>query len=109
MGLTVSAGGVHHRVGTTKAMKMDQEMGITSYEGTPDLSLALGDLEVRLLDHTSAMGAFANGGVRMPSYSISQVVQSTTGNVVFQHQSTPGTQVITPQLAYLTTNVLSDN
>jgi len=107
--LNVPAVRVLHQVGITKALQMAQAMGITSYEGTPDLSLALGDLEVRLLDHTSAMGVFANGGVRMPSYSISEVVQGTTGEVLFQHQSTPGTQVITPQLAYLTTNVLSDN
>jgi membrane peptidoglycan carboxypeptidase len=107
--LNVPAVRVLRQVGITKAMHMAQAMGITSYEGTPDLSLALGDLDVRLLDHTSAMGVFANGGVRMPSYSISEVVQGTTGNVLFQHQSTPGTPIITPQLAYLTTNVLSDN
>src|SRR5260221_1207757 len=107
--LNVPAVRVLHQVGITKAMQMAQALGITSYEGTPDLSLALGDLDVRMLDHTSAMGVFANGGVGMAYYSISKVVQGTTGKVLFQHQSTPGTQVITPQLAYLTTNVLSDN
>ena len=107
--LNVPAVRVLRHEGITNALQMAQAMGITSYKGTPNLSLALGDLDVRLLDHTSAIGVFANGGVRMPYYSISEVVQGTTGKVLFQHQSTPGTQVITSQLAYLATNVLSDN
>jgi membrane peptidoglycan carboxypeptidase len=84
-------------------------MGITSYEGTPGYSLVLGGLGIRLIDHTSAMGVFANGGVRVPYYGINKVVSGSSGKVLFQHQFTPGKQVISPQLAYMMTNVLSDN
>lgn len=95
--------------GVSNALQTAQSMGITSYQGTPGLSMVLGGLGIRLLDHTSAMGTFADGGVHMPYFSISKVVMGTTGKTVFQHQLAPGKQVISPQLAYMMTNVLSDN
>lgn len=107
--LNVPAVRVLQHVGINNAMQTAQAMGITSYKGTPGLSLVLGGLDVRLLDHTSAMGVFANGGVREPYYSISKIVQGSTGKVLFQQQNTPGTRVISPQLAYMMTSVLSDN
>jgi membrane peptidoglycan carboxypeptidase len=107
--LNVPAVRVLAHVGVNSAMAMAQAMGITSYQGTAGLSMVLGGLDVRLLDHTSAMGVFANGGVRQPSYAIRKVVQGTTGTVLYQYIVSSGTQVITPQLAYMMTSVLSDN
>ena len=71
--------------------------------------MVLGGLDIRLLDHTSAMGTFADGGVHLPYFSINKMVMGTTGKVVFQRSLAPGKQVISPQLAYMMTNVLSDN
>ena len=100
---------VLQHVGIDAAMQTAYNMGITSYRGTPGYSLVLGGLGIRLLDHTSAMGVFANGGVRYPYYAINQVVSGSTGKLLYQHQLDTGTQVISPQLAYMMTNVLSDN
>jgi membrane peptidoglycan carboxypeptidase len=100
---------VLQHVGIDAAMQTAYNMGITSYRGTPGYSLVLGGLGIRLLDHTSAMGVFANGGVRFPYYAINKVVSGSTGKVLYQHQLDAGTQVISPQLAYMMTNVLSDN
>jgi 1A family penicillin-binding protein len=100
---------VLQHVGIDAAMQTANNMGITSYRGTPGYSLVLGGLGVRLIDHTSAMGVFANGGVREPYYAINKVVSGASGSVLYQHQVDPGTQVISPQLAYMMTNVLSDN
>jgi membrane peptidoglycan carboxypeptidase len=107
--LNVPAVKVLQHVGINQAMQTAYNMGITSYEGTPGYSLVLGGLGIRLIDHTSAMGVFANGGVRDPYYAINKVVSGSTGSVLYQHQLDPGTQVISPQLAYMMTNVLSDN
>lgn len=96
-------------VGVSNALQTAQDMGISSYQGTPGLSMVLGGLGIRLLDHTSAMGTFADGGVHMPYFAINKVVIGTTGKVVFQQQLASGKQVISPQLAYMMTNVLSDN
>ena len=100
---------VLQHVGINQAMQTAYNMGITSYQGTPGYSLVLGGLGIRLIDHTSAMGVFANGGVRVPYYAINKIVSGSTGVVLYQHQLNAGTQVISPQLAYMMTNVLSDN
>jgi len=100
---------VLQHVGIDEAMQTAHNMGITSYQGTPGYSLVLGGLGIRLIDHTSAMGVFANGGVRVPYYAINKVVSGSTAKVLYQHQLDTGTQVISPQMAYMMTNVLSDN
>jgi membrane peptidoglycan carboxypeptidase len=100
---------VLQHAGIDEAMQTAYNMGITSYQGTPGYSLVLGGLGIRLIDHTSAMGVFANGGVRVPYYAVNKVVSGSTGSLLYQHQLDPGTQVISPQLAYMMTNVLSDN
>lgn len=107
--LNIPAVRVLQYVGISNALATAEEMGITSYKGTPGLSLVLGGLGVRLLDHTSAFGVFANSGVRQPYYSISKVLQSATGKIIFQHQLSQGTRVLSPQVAYMITSVLSDN
>src|SRR5438876_9937746 len=55
------------------------------------------------------MGVFANGGVRVPYFDINKLVSGNTGTVLYQHKLDARTQVISPQLAYMMTNVLSDN
>ena len=100
---------VLEHAGIDSSMLTAYNMGITTYQGTPGYSLVLGGLGIRLLDHTSAMGVFANGGVRVPYYAVDKVVSGSSGKVLYQHQLDPGTQVISPQLAYMMTNVLSDN
>ncbi len=106
--LNVPAVKVLQHVGIDAAMQTAQNMGISSYQGTPGYSLVLGGLGVRLIDHTSAYGTFANGGVHVPYYAIQKVifVNSQRGYV---HLNNPGSRVISPQLAYMMTSVLSDN
>src|SRR5216683_3266276 len=100
---------VLQHAGIDASMQTAYNLGITSYQRTPGYSLVLGGLGIRLIDHTSAMGVFANGGVRVPYYGINKVVSGSNGTLLYQHQLDAGTQVISPQLAYMTTNVLSDN
>lgn len=106
--LNIPAVKVLQHVGIDAAMKTAYNMGITSYEGTPGYSLVLGGLGVRLIDHTSAIGTFANGGVHAPYYAVEKVVFQSTGQT-YGHPRNPGTHVISPQLAYMMTSVLSDN
>jgi 1A family penicillin-binding protein len=107
--LNVPAVKVLQHVGINAAMQTAYNMGITSYEGTPGYSLVLGGLGIRLIDQTSAMGDFANGGVRVGYYAINKIVSANTGKVLYQHKRSTGKQVISPQLAYMMTSVLSDN
>ncbi len=107
--LNVPAVKVLRHASISAAMQTAYNMGITTYQGTPGYSLVLGGLGIRLIDHTSAMGVFANGGVRVGYYAINKAVLVSTGKIVYQHQLNHGKRVINAQLAYMMTNVLSDN
>jgi membrane peptidoglycan carboxypeptidase len=69
--------------------------------------MVLGTLGIRLIDQTSAFGVFANGGVRVPAHAI-DTVMDTQGRVIY-HFALAGNRVISKQVAFLVTNVLSDN
>lgn len=94
--------------GIQDSLTTAEDMGITGYNGTPGYSMVLGGLGIRLIDETSAYGVFANGGVRMPPFAI-QSITNQQGQVIYQHQQPQGQQVISPQIAGLITNVLSDD
>jgi membrane peptidoglycan carboxypeptidase len=98
---------VLYQTGVNASLHTSQTMGITGYNGTPNYTMVLGTLGVHLIDMTSAYGVFANGGVRVPPHSIDTVFD-TQGKLVYRFIST-GQHVISPQVAYLMTNVLSDN
>ncbi len=95
------------RVGVDKALHTAQIMGINSYVGTPNYTMVLGTLGIHLLDETSAFGVFANGGIRIPAHAIDKVMDSQ-GRLIYQFVP-QGQRVISPQVAYMMTNVLSDN
>lgn len=95
------------QTGVDASLQTAQAMGITAYEGTPNYTMVLGSLGVHLLDETSAYGVFANGGVRIPPHAIDTVLD-TQGRVILRAQQ-PGKRVISRQVAFMITNVLSDN
>ena len=95
------------KVGVDNALHTAQAMGIDSYVGTPNYTMVLGTLGVHLLDETSAFGVFANGGVRISPHAIDTVVD-VQGNLVYRFVPL-GKRVISKQVAYMMTNVLSDN
>jgi 1A family penicillin-binding protein len=102
------------------------KMGITGLtkEGTYGLSLTLGGGEVMPLDIIYAYSVFANGGVmagtpvlpqdRRPGMreldpvAILRVVDAH-GEVLEEFKKPQTKQIISPQLAYLITSILSDN
>ncbi len=98
---------VLYRTGVDASLHTAQAMGISSYNGTPNYTMVLGTLGVHLLDMTSAYGVFADGGVRVLPHAI-DTVYDTQGKLVYRFVSL-GTRIISPQIAYLMTNVLSDN
>src|SRR5260370_36015559 len=95
---------VLYATGVNAALRTAQVMGITSYNGTPNYTMVLGTLGVHLLDMTSAYGVFADGGMRVLSHTV-DTVYDTQGKLVYRFLPT-GQRVISPQIAYLMTNVL---
>lgn len=72
------------------------------------LSLTLGGGEVSLLDLTGAYAVFANGGRRLPTVTITRILDFN-GNVVYEYQPPNGEQLVRPEHAYLISSILSDN
>ncbi|MSP11335.1 MAG: penicillin-binding protein [Chloroflexi bacterium] len=85
-------------------------MGISSL-GNVDrlgLSLTLGGAEVSLLELSGAYATLADGGLYHHPHAITRVVDAQ-GHLLLEERGDPGGQVITPQVAYLLTHILSDN
>jgi membrane peptidoglycan carboxypeptidase len=95
------------KTGVDESLHTAQMMGIRSYTGTPNYTMVLGTLGVHLLDETAAYGVFADGGVRIPPHAI-DTVTDVQGQVIY-HFVPVGRRVISKQVAYMMTSVLSDN
>lgn len=96
-------------------LEMGARLGIESLGQDASLyglSLTLGGGELTPLELTSAFAAFANGGRRVNPYLIARVVDSE-GNVLYDATQDPnaglGEQVLDPRVAFLISNILSDN
>jgi 1A family penicillin-binding protein len=104
------------RVGTDVLLDTAHAFGITTLRDARryGLSLTLGGGEVTLLDLTSAYVVFASGGMRRTPVTILDI--AATGNraaldglPLRASDDWDDSRVITPQVAYLITHILSDN
>lgn len=71
---------------------------------------ALGSNDVRLVDMVEAYGTFAADGTNTPLFAITRIDETIDGQefeVAFERSES--TQVITPQVAYLLQNIMSDD
>ncbi|HEY1063694.1 MAG TPA: transglycosylase domain-containing protein [Candidatus Saccharimonadales bacterium] len=92
-----------------KAAEAAQRMGIDTVSNPEryGLSLALGTAEVKLIQMTSAYGAFANGGQRFNPVLYTKVVDKY-GKTILNNESSKSEKVLSPEAAYITASILSD-
>ena len=101
-------------VGIKDVLETAYDMGITSLPPTKEtlarvgLSLTLGGGEVRLIDLTGAYSAFFNGGTKAEPIAILKV-EDSNGKVLEEITPKKGKKVITPEEAFIISNILSDN
>jgi membrane carboxypeptidase/penicillin-binding protein PbpC len=97
-------------VGLPTMLGLAGRMGLTTLSDADryGLALTLGGGEVRLLDLTAAYGVFANGGRRVEPVAILKI-QDAGGNVIEQWHPVAGVRVLDERVAYLITDILSDN
>ncbi len=76
---------------------------------TADLALALGVQEVRPVDLVTAYGTLANGGKAIGHTTILTIKDASGRDVVDPYQPPAGKQVITPQSAWIVTDILAGN
>lgn len=77
------------------------------YDVQPFYALALGSFEVTPLQHASAFGAFANGGVQVEAHLVTRV-EDADGNVLYEAKPR-SKQVWSPQTAYVMLDTLHGN
>ena len=96
-------------VGLPAMLDTAHRLGIESLN-RPDygLSLTLGGGDVTLLEMVGAYAVFANGGRRVPPVSILRI-EDMNGRILEEYHPPAGEQVISPQHAYLITDILADN
>ncbi|MHB1131815.1 MAG: transglycosylase domain-containing protein [Chloroflexota bacterium] len=113
-------------VGVPALLDTLHRLGITSLPAEQDwgLSITLGGGEVKLLDLVFAYQAFANNGLQVGApvpptrqeagqrefepVSIAKVTDEL-GNVVYEYEPPEGREVISPQIAFQITDILSDD
>ncbi len=95
-------------VGVNDVRTNAQRMGINDWQGTWGLSSALGTLQIHLFDFVQAYTVFANHGQYIPLHAIDRITDSTDDVLYVYHAPAP-IQVLSPQVAFLITNILSDN
>jgi 1A family penicillin-binding protein len=95
--------------GLQDTLKFAADMGLTTLND-PDrygLTLVLGGGEVRLVDMTHAYGVFANAGVKAEPRSILRI-EDSRGNII-EEPEVVTTRVLDENIAYMMSDVLSDN
>lgn len=101
-------------VGVKDVLETAYEMGINSLPPTKEilsrvgLSLTLGGGEVRLLELTSSYGVFFNGGTKAEPLAILKV-EDINGKVLEEIKPKRGKRVLSPEHAFIISNILSDN
>lgn len=95
--------------GIDNVIDLSRRMGITTLGEAKDygLSFALGAAEVSPLEMASAMGVFANDGVRNPPTGILEI-RDMKGKVLKKFEAKPE-QAISPEVARTMADIMSDN
>ncbi len=112
--INMSAVKVLALVGVKDMMSLAYDMGLTTLEPTSQnlarfgLAVTLGGGEVRLIELAQAYGVFATGGIKQDPVAILKVTDKD-GKTLFEHKKVNGKRVLGEDIAFLITNILSDN
>ncbi len=109
--LNIPAVKMLHIAGVANSISTAHDMGISTLNDSPSkygLSLVLGSGEVKLNDMVNAYQSFANGGLHYEATPILKVTDPRN-RVVMDHSKPTAKKVLDPQIAYLMSNILSDN
>ncbi|HFD40548.1 MAG TPA: PBP1A family penicillin-binding protein, partial [Anaerolineae bacterium] len=97
-------------IGVEAMTDLARRLGITTFDDPERLGLAvtLGGGEVRLLEETAAYAAFANGGRVVRPVAVLRV-EDEAGNLLWAQAGGAGERVLDERVAYLISDILSDN
>lgn len=110
LSLNIPAVKMVYMVGVENALDFATSLGYSSFSNHANfgLSIVLGGGEVKLLEHVSAYGVFANKGIRNETVSILKV-EDSDGEVLQEWKKKEGKRVVDENVTNTLTHVLSDN
>jgi len=89
------------------AVRMAENLGITTLKAPFGPSIVLGGWEVKLLDMVSSYGVFATEGLKVPPVHVLQI-EDYSGNIIEKNNKNPK-RVLSKETARLISSILSDN
>lgn len=101
-------------VGIKDMLSLANNMGLSTLAPTSEnikrfgLSITLGGGEVKLLDISTAFSSFANGGLKVEPVAILKVTD-TKGSVLLENKQTQKRRVLSEEVAFIVSHMLSDN
>jgi membrane peptidoglycan carboxypeptidase len=100
------------RIGPDRVYERSKDFGIRYQNATnpAGAAIAIGTVELHMIDLISAYGAIANGGVLMPRTTILEV-RNPSGEKIWplEGAAKTGKRVVSAQAAYIMTDILSSN
>jgi len=110
MSLNVPAVETLYLAGVKNSIERAKSMGITTLNKPADygLSLVLGGGEVKLLDHVSAFGTLATGGIKRNTTGILKI-EDAKGTVLEQYQDSSGERVVEEKYVAMLDYIMSTN
>jgi len=101
-------------VGVKEMLQQAYEMGLKDLEPNAEnmkrfgLAVTLGGADTKMIDMAGAYSAFANGGYKIEPVGILKV-EDKDGRILEEFQPVKGKSVMTPQEAFIISNILMDN
>lgn len=110
MSLNVPAVETLYLAGVKESIDMAHKLGITTLKDPSrlGLSLVLGGGEVKLLDHTSAFGTLATGGIKHDKTAILKV-ETNKGEVLEEFKASSGNRVVEEKYVAALDYIMSTN
>ncbi len=108
--LNIPAVKVMYLVGIKDSLKLLKNIGYTTIKKPKDygLSLVLGGLEVKMIEHTNAFATLAREGIKKPTRSILRV-EDAHGKILYEAEKEKGKRVLDKEAVIKTNSILSDN
>lgn len=97
-------------IGLPEMLKTAKDLGITTLDDPNryGLSLTLGGGEVKMIDMMTVYGAFSQNGKKYQTKGVLKITDAR-GNILEDNTNDQGQNVISPAIAFLITDILSDN
>ena len=108
--LNIPAVKLMYLVGVEDALDYLKKFGYSTIQGPENygLSLILGGLEVKMIEHLNGFATLARQGIKKPIQSILKV-EDSEGNIIYEVEEENGEKIIESEIANKINSILSDN